>query len=144
MSRFEDATKELDNRFGKDSLLSIATLDGDAPAVRSVDGYYADGAIYVVTYTLSGKMQQIAKDNRVAVCGDWFTARGIGENLGHVLADENKEMMAKLREVFSAWYTGGHVNESDKNTCLLRVRLTSGVLFDNGTKYDIDFVNQTA
>ena len=75
----------------------------------------------------------------VAISGEWFTAHGIGENLGHVLLEENRAVMAVLRTAFAAWYSNGHTNEEDPNTCLLKIRLTDGVLFSNGTRYDIDF-----
>ena len=129
----------IQERFGKDSLIALATVDGDIPAVRTVNTVYIDGAFYVVTYALSGKMKQIAKNPTVAICGDWFTAHGVGENLGHVLLEENQSIMEKLRTAFSAWYNNGHTNEADPNTCLLKIRLTDGVLFSHGTRYDIEF-----
>lgn len=129
----------IQERFGKDSLIALATVDGDIPAVRTVNTVYIDGAFYVVTYALSGKMKQIAKNPTVAICGDWFTAHGVGENLGHVLLEENQNIMEKLRTAFSAWYNNGHTNEADPNTCLLKIRLTDGVLFLHGTRYDIEF-----
>ena len=129
----------IQERFGKDSLIALATVDGDIPAVRTVNTVYIDGAFYVVTYALSGKMKQIAKNPTVAICGDWFTAHGVGENLGHVLLEENQNIMEKLRTAFSAWYNNGHTNEADPNTCLLKIRLTDGVLFSNGTRYDVVF-----
>jgi general stress protein 26 len=135
----QKALSIITERFGHDTLLSLATLDGSRPSVRIVNSYYEDGAFYTVTYSLSDKMKQIKKNPEVAVCGEWFTAHGIGENLGHVLDEKNAEIMSKLRAVFSAWYYNGHVDENDPNTCLLRVRLTSGILFHNGTKYIVDF-----
>ena len=129
----------IQERFGKDSLIALATVDGDIPAVRTVNTVYIDGAFYVVTYALSGKMKQIAKNPTVAICGDWFTAHGVGENLGHVLLEENQNIMEKLHTAFSAWYNNGHTNEADPNTCLLKIRLTDGVLFSHGTRYDIEF-----
>ena len=75
----------LTDRFGKDSLIALATVEDGIPHVRTVDAVYIDGAFYVVTCSLSGKMQQIAMNPTVAISGDWFTAHGIGENLGHVL-----------------------------------------------------------
>ena len=87
----------IQERFGKDSLIALATVDEDIPAVRTVNTVYIDGAFYVVTYALSGKMKQIAKNPTVAICGDWFTAHGVGENLGHVLLEENQNIMEKLR-----------------------------------------------
>ena len=126
-------------RFGKDSIIALATSIDNTPYVRNVDSFYADGAFYVLTYGLSGKMQQIAKNPKVAVCGDWFTAHGIGENLGHILLAENAALADQLRAAFTAWYSNGHINESDENTIILRIRLTDGLLFHHGTKYDIDF-----
>lgn len=129
----------MDERFGHDNLIALATVDGDSPAVRTVNAYYEDGCFYAVTYALSGKMQHIAKNPQVAICGDWFTARGFGENMGHILLPENADMADKLRKVFSEWYGNGHINEADPNTIILRMKLTEGVLFNHGTRYDIDF-----
>ena len=129
----------LTERFGKDSLIALATVENGIPYVRTVDAVYSGGAFYVVTYSLSGKMQQIAKNPTVAISGEWFTAHGVGENMGQVLLPENKEIMDMLRAAFAAWYGNGHTNETDPNTCLLRIKLTDGVLFLNGTRYDIDF-----
>ncbi len=126
-------------RFGHDNLIALATADGDSPAVRTVNAYYEEGCFYTVTYALSGKMQQIAANPRVAICGDWFTARGLGENLGHIRLAENTAIADKLRAAFAAWYSNGHTNEADPNTIILRIRLTDGVLFHHGTRYEIDF-----
>ena len=129
----------LAGRFGKDSLIALATVEDGIPHVRTVDAVYIDGAFYVVTYSLSGKMQQIAKNPTVAISGEWFTAHGIGENLGHVLLPENKAVMDILRAAFAAWYDNGHTNEADPNTCLLKINLTDGVLFSEGIRYAIEF-----
>jgi len=149
MGKYDDAIKIMTERFGHDSLISVATVDDMRPYVRTVDGYYEEGAFYVVTYALSSKMKQMEAHPEVAVCGDWFTAHGIGENLGHVRDERNAAIMAKLREAFAAWYSNGHVNEDDPNTCVLRIRLTNGVIIDHGKKYgewqySVDFVNRTA
>ena len=129
----------LTQRFGKDSLIALATVSDGIPHVRTVDAVYLDGAFYVVTYSLSGKMRQIEQNPVVAISGEWFTAHGVGENLGHVLLPENKAIMDMLRAAFAAWYGNGHTNEADPNTCLLKIRLTDGVLFADGIRYDIEF-----
>ncbi len=126
-------------RFGHNSTISLATIDGGNPAVRTVNAFYDNGAFYIVTYALSNKITQIKANPSVAVCGEWMTARGIGENLGWVLDDKNAEIMAKLRTAFASWYGNGHTDESSPNTCLLRVRLTDAVLFSHGTKYIMEF-----
>ncbi|MEG1811561.1 MAG: pyridoxamine 5'-phosphate oxidase family protein [Clostridia bacterium] len=132
----------MNKRFGHDTLLSMATICESKPVVRIVNSYYENGAFYVVTYLLSNKMKQIKSNPAVAVCGEWFTANGIGENLGWVLEEKNSEIMSKLRIAFAEWYDNGHTDESDKNTCLLKIRLIDGVLFNQGTKYEINFTNK--
>ncbi len=107
--------------------------------MRRVNGYYEDGAFYVITYGLSDKMKQIAQNPVVGVCGDWFTAHGVGVNLGYFGKAENAEMAEKLRKVFAAWIDNGHNNFEDENTCILCIRLTDGVLLYHGTRYEIDF-----
>ena len=129
----------MNERFGKDSLIALATLDGERPSVRNVNALYEDGAFYVITHALSGKMKQIALNPTVAVSGEWFTGHGVGENLGSLCAEKNHAIAGKLRAAFAAWYGNGHINEADPNTCILRVRLTDGVLFSHGTRYDLDF-----
>lgn len=129
----------LEERFGHDNLIALATLDGDSPSVRTVNAYYEDEAFYTVTYALSGKTQQLGRNPKAAVCGDWFTAHGIGESMGHILEPENAALANKLRQAFAAWYSNGHTNESDPNTIILKIRLTDGVLFHHGTGYDIEF-----
>ena len=138
--KFPAAAREImDERFSCDSLIALATVDGNTPAVRAVNSYYEDGCFYVITYAKSNKMKQIEANPAVSLCGDWFTAKGVGENMGHVLRPEHAEIMDKLRTVFAEWYDNGHVNEQDESTVLLRIRLTCGTLFSNGTRYDIDF-----
>ena len=129
----------MNERFGQDTLLSVATVDNGIPYVRTVNGYYENGSFYIITYALSNKMKQIKKFPDVAVCGEWFSGHGIGENMGYILKKENEEIANKLKKVFAAWYTNGHTDENDINTCILRIKLIDGVLFSNGKKYDIDF-----
>lgn len=139
MKMNDEVRRIMDERFGHDNLIALGTVLDDVPYVRAVNTYYEDEAFYVVTYALSNKMKHISVNPTVAICGDWFTAHGRGVNLGHVLADENAEIMSKLRTVFAAWYENGHVNESDPNTCILKIELTSAVLFNHGTRYELEF-----
>ncbi len=138
--KFPEAARiEMQNRFGKDNEISLATLNGSRPAVRIVNAYYENGSFYVVTHARSGKMEQIRRNGAVAIYCDWFSGNGVGVHLGHVLKEENAPMMEKLRKAFAAWYGNGHTNEADENTVLLQIKLTDGVLFDHGTRYDITF-----
>ena len=134
-----EAQNIMNDRFQKDSLIAIATIDGNTPCVRAVNSYYEDGCFYIVTYALSGKIKQIAENPIVAVCGDWFTGHGIGENLGWIRKESNAELAEKLHSAFAAWYGNGHNNDEDTNTVILRIRMTDGILLHHGTKFDIDF-----
>ncbi|MDE7192329.1 MAG: pyridoxamine 5'-phosphate oxidase family protein, partial [Oscillospiraceae bacterium] len=91
------------DRFGKDMPISLATVADGEPQVRIVDGYYEDGAFYVITYALSDKIRQLEKHPRAAVCGEWFTGHGVGENLGYILDVKNAELFIRVREVFAGW-----------------------------------------
>ena len=126
-------------RFGHDNLIALATTAGEIPQVRAVNAYCENGAFYIITYAQSAKMAQLAKNPNAAVCGDWFSAHGIGENLGWVRLPENAVIADKLRVAFAEWYDNGHVSEADENTVILRIRLTDGILFHHGTRYEIDF-----
>ena len=139
MTDYKQALAILDQRFGRDRMISLATSVGDLPSVREVNGYYQDGSFYIITHALSGKMQQIALNPRVALSGEWFSGHGLAENLGHVLKEENRALISTLRQVFSSWYHNGHVDETDPNTCSLRVRLTDAVLWKDGVRYEMDF-----
>ena len=129
--------KILLERFGKDSILALATTVGEMPYVRNVDAYYDNGAFYVLTYALSGKMKQIEQNPTVAIAGEWFTGHGKGVNLGYFGKPENADIAKKMREVFANWIDNGHNNFEDENTSILKIELTDGVLFSRGTRYEI-------
>ena len=136
----EKLTQEINDilleRFGKDSIIALATTVDNVPHVRSVDAFYEDGSFYVLTHGLSGKMQQIEQNPAVAISGEWFTAQGKGINLGYFGSEENKEIADKMRTVFAAWIDNGHNNFADVNTCILQIKLTRGVLFSHGNRYE--------
>ena len=134
-----EAEKVMMERFGKDSIIALATTVDNKPYVRQVDSYYERGSFYVLTYGLSNKMKQIEKNPFVAIAGEWFTANGKGINLGYFGKKENTEIANKMKSVFAEWIDNGHNNFEDENTCILRIDLTDGVLMSDGTRYDIDF-----
>ncbi|HJC88570.1 MAG TPA: pyridoxamine 5'-phosphate oxidase family protein, partial [Candidatus Eisenbergiella intestinigallinarum] len=61
-------------RFGKDTVIALATTENGIPHVRYVNAFYEDGAFYIITYALSGKMKQLEKNPAAAIAGEWFTA----------------------------------------------------------------------
>lgn len=134
-----EAEAILMDRFGRDSIIALATAIDGIPFVRNVNAFYTDSAFFVLTYGLSNKMKQINANPTVAIAGDWFTAQGKGINLGWFGSSENKEIAEKMRIIFSDWIDNGHNNFDDVNTCILKIQLTQGLLLSHGTRYAIDF-----
>ena len=60
-----EAERIMQERFGHDTLLSVATVDGEIPYVRTVNAYYEDGAFYIITHGLSNKRKHIRKNSNV-------------------------------------------------------------------------------
>ena len=156
MNKYEKGMAILEEKFGggKDNVFGLATIaletnaDGKPrPVVRDVDALYEAGVFYVVTHAKSTKMQQIEQNNEVAIAVnfEWFTAGGLGENLGWVLDPNNAGLRAKLRKAFEKWYDMAN-NENDENVCILAIRLTNGIINLNHheTLIYMDFVNKTA
>lgn len=140
MEKLTEKTKKImEERFGRDRLIAVATTEDNIPYVRNVNALYEDGVFYVITYALSNKMRQLEKNPAVAIAGDWFTAHGTGSNLGYVLKPENQKLTERLKSAFAEWIDNGHADFEDENTCILRIELTSGILYSDGARYDIEF-----
>ena len=131
---FDNILKE---RFSKDSLISIATVDETGkPWVRTVDAIYMDGAFYTITNATTNKMKHINENPVVAICGEWFSGHGNAESLGYIRNDENKYLADKLRLSFASWYDNGHTNENDINTIILKVAVTDGIIYKDGKRFE--------
>lgn len=137
MKRFsQEAEQIMVERFGKDTLIALATTENKVPSVRYVNAYYENGAFYIITYALSNKMQHIKVNPIVAIAGEWFTAHGRGINLGYFGKKENRIISDKLKNVFAEWIDNGHNDFDDENTVILCVELIDGLLFSHGTRYE--------
>ena len=127
----------LKDRFEKDSLISIATIDNTGmPWVRTVDAIYIDDAFYTITNATTNKMKHINQNSVVAICGEWFSGHGKAESLGYIRNEENKDLVDKLRTAFASWYDNGHTNERDINTIILKVAVTDGIIYKDGKRYE--------
>lgn len=127
----------LTERFSKDSLMALATVDEKGiPWVRTIDAIFVEDSFYTITYALSNKMIHINSNPKVAISGEWFSGHGLAENAGHIKLDKNKEIANKLRTAFASWYDNGHTNEEDPNTIILKIKVTDGILFKDGTRYE--------
>jgi hypothetical protein len=140
MNAFKAANDLMTKQFGHDVIIALATRTQTGVNVRNVDGYYKDGAIYVLTHMASQKMKDIMKYKDAAICKDLMNAHGVGESLGN---PKNNTMREELKSVFSAFYDR-HVNEDDPLTCILKITLSSAVAFSSDVKYVIDYTNRTA
>ena len=131
-----EAEKIMVERFGKDTVIALATEEHEVPYVRNVNAYYEGGSFYIITYALSNKMKQIEKNPNVAIAGDWLTAHGKGINLGYFGKKENCPIAEKLKTVFAEWIDNEHNNFGDEKTIILCVELTDGLLLSHGTRYE--------
>ena len=131
-----EAEKIMIERFGKDTVIALATVENGVPYVRSVNAWYENGAFYIITYAKSNKIKQIECNPAVAIAGDWFTAHGKGMSLGWFGKAENRAISEKLKTAFSEWIDNGHNDFEDENTIILRVELTDGLLLSHGTRYE--------
>ncbi len=134
--RAEEALRE---RFGGDSVITLATAQDGVPHARYVNAVYDGGAFYVITHALSGKMRQIAANPAVAIAGDWFTAHGRARSMGWVGSPENAARLDMLRRAFAGWIDNGHTDLNDHNTVILRIELTDALLLRHGERFEIDF-----
>ncbi len=143
MNAFQLATELMKEQLGFDVVIALATCAENGVNVRNVDGYYKDGAVYVITHMASQKMKDIEQKPNVSICKDLMCAQGLGENLGNPKAENNKSLREELKKVFVAFYDR-HVNENDPCTCILKITLSSAIAFSKDTKYVIDYTNETA
>lgn len=130
-----EVEKIMAERFGKDTVIALATVENELPYVRYVNAYYENGAFYIITHALSNKMRQMQHHRMVAIAGKWFNAHGKAVNLGYFRKKENQQLAEKLKNVFAEWIDNGHNDFEDENTIILCVELTDGVLFSHGTRY---------
>ena len=137
MKEFGQETEQIMmERFGKDTIIALATTENGIPYVRYVNAYYENGAFYIITHALSNKMQHIKDNPVVAIAGEWFTAHGKGISLGYFGGNENCAIAEKLKKVFAEWIDNSHTDFDDENTIILRVELTDGLLLSHGTRYE--------
>lgn len=131
-----EAEKIMLERFGKDSVIALATTESGVPYVRNVNACYEDGAFYIITYALSNKIRHIENNPVVAISGEWFTAHGKGMNLGYFGKADNHVIAEKLKIAFAEWIDNGHNDFDDENTIILCIELTDGLLLSHGTRYE--------
>ena len=92
-----EAEQIMMERFGKDTIISLATTENATSYVRYVNAYYENGSFYIITHALSNKIKHIKENPVVAIAGQWFTAHGRGVSLGYFGKKENCVIAEKLK-----------------------------------------------
>jgi general stress protein 26 len=142
LNSYEESLHELNQIFGRDIQYALSTIDLDKPRVRIVDGFFLDGNIYITSYALAKKVNQINLNHHVALCYRLNTFQGVCNNIGHPLKEENKVIREHLKNVFHLFYEK-HVDENDVNTCILKVELSNAVMYANDKKITINFKSKS-
>ena len=101
---FNEAAEVMRELYGKDTVISLATVNGEKAGIRMVNAYYKENAFYITTYALSNKIKEISKNPNVAINHSLLVAHGIGENLGHPLEEQNKTLREELKRAFIKFY----------------------------------------
>ncbi|MDF2543371.1 MAG: pyridoxamine 5-phosphate oxidase [Herbinix sp.] len=143
MNVFEKAMDIMNELFAKDYQFALATAKDNVPTVRFIDTFYDNGSFYVVTYSLSQKVQELMLNSNVSLCNNLYRFKGKALNIGHPLSNENKEIREKLIKAFEPWYFK-HNNEDDENMCYVKIEPQDGFIYKDGFGYKIDFLLKEA
>lgn len=143
MSVYQESIKVLESLFAKDSFFAFATAKDNVPSVRMVDVFYDNYCFYIVVSGRTQKVQELELNENVALCSDMYRFTGKAYNIGHPLKKENKEIRDKLIKVFEPWYFE-HNSEDNEEMYYIKVELTKGFFYKDGTGYKVDFVNKDA
>lgn len=119
-----EAEQIMIDRFGKNTIIAMATTENETPYVRYVNAYYENAAFYIISHALSDKMKHIKDNSVVAIAGEWFTAHGKGVSLGYFGKKENSVIAEKLKKAFAEWIDNGHTDFDDENTIILTTLIT--------------------
>ena len=143
MNAYEEGLEVLETLFARDYQFALATSNNNIPAVRFIDTFYDNGAFYIVTSQKSNKVKEIEHNPIVSLSKDLYRFTGVARNIGHPLLKENIKIREKLIKVFEPWYFA-HNNENDENMCYIKVDLSQGLFYKDGTGYKVNFKNKTA
>ncbi len=144
MNNYDKIENIMFDRFGKDTLIALATTDGSKMYNRIVDAYYENGKFYVTSNSKSSKVRQLEEYSEVAIASvDWFTGQAYAKNLGWILDPKNSKIRTKVKKAFEAWYDSA-VNEDDEDSCIIELTLTEGMLIKDhmATRFKIDFTKK--
>lgn len=143
MDAYEVGLQKLSALFSQDRTFVLATVKESKPSQRVVDTYYDEGVFWIVTYAQSNKVKELRMNPQVSLCNSFHTFNGLAYYAGHPLDEQNKDIRAKLIQVFEPRYFA-HNNEADKDMCYVRIELTEGFFHTDGFGYIMDFTKHEA
>ncbi|TYQ18436.1 UNVERIFIED_CONTAM: pyridoxamine 5'-phosphate oxidase [Acetivibrio alkalicellulosi] len=141
MGVFEKSMKVMNELFARDYQFALATTNNNIPSIRFVDTYFEDGCFYIVTYAKSKKVRELEINKNVSLCNKLYNFSGVAYNLGHPLNPQNSKIRERLIRVFKPWYFK-HNDENDEFMCYIKVELTHGFFFKDGTGFKVDFITK--
>lgn len=131
-----DIHKIIEKRFNNtNKLIFLATSHDNVPYVRAMTPYYNQGAFYFISHIHSSKIAQIHSNHLVALCGEWFNAQGIAYVYPFQSLDSH--LKGKIKEYTKSWIALGNVDLNNADTCVIKVELTQGYIYENNIRYDI-------
>jgi general stress protein 26 len=143
MDIYQKSLEVLETLFARDYQFALATSQHNVPSARYIDAYYHQGAFYLITYGKSKKVQDIEDNPHVSLTHKLYRFSGLAQNIGHPLKEENKAIRELLVQAFAPWYFLAN-NEHDEHTCFIKITLTEGFFYQDGTGYKVDFRHQRA
>lgn len=135
---FNRAMEVLNEKFGHNVVLALATVSDGNVSVREINGYYKDGKLYTITTSNSRKVKDIEAHPQVALCKQMSRLTGMATNIGHPLAPQNIELRNELRRVFALFYDS-NIDENDPKTCIIEIKLDYVETYTHYHRYAVDF-----
>lgn len=92
------------SQLGDGALFVLATVSGEIPSARTMSGVFYDGKIFFQTDSQSDKALDIKENNKVAACIGDVQVKGLCNECGHPLADENRCFADAFKKLFPSAY----------------------------------------
>ena len=140
---FKRAQEVMSENFGHVVEMCLASCTDNNVAVRTVNAYYKDGKVYVLSKAGNSLIRDIAVNSRVGLCYASHNIYGTAVSLGHPLEAKNASLRRLLKKQFSLNYNE-YVAESDPEMRIVEITVITAETFTRYHRYEIDFVKGEA
>ena len=131
----KEAEQIMEERFGGDNEMALATCRGNVPSVRTVNATYWRGAFTSSPTACPEKWRKYGTTPRWPSLGSGSPATG--RRRAWVVWQGGKQVPGRhLRQSFASWIDNGHNDFADENTIILQVRVTDAVLLSHGRRFE--------